>query len=342
MAKILDHRTVVRDGWHNMSTWVVHWQGAYWLMYRRARGHHADPAGRVVLLTSTDGRRFDQAAMFKMPGDTRGHVLTPMGERRIAATFVSTRECLGLGDDALTHQYVCFSEDGVHWDTPREILEPGQHLFRIREHEGRFYGMACGRYPPRSTLELMTSADMFHWERISRIGDDEHQMNETDIHFDARGRATAVARTVRKPDDHAMLCHADPPYTKWAVADLGFTLHCPTLLEHEGALYLAARYFPARHDEPAWPFGASLAVWRIENDTLQKVLRIPATGDCAYPGLVSGPEGRVCLSYYSQHAYHWGVLAPFRGALPEGPRDAAGTPSVLSVNDIYFAELQLP
>jgi hypothetical protein len=68
-------------------------------------------------------------------------------------------------------------------------------------------------------------------------------------------------------------------------------------------------------------------------------MRIPATGDCSYPGLIKDPEGRVCLSYYSQHAYHMGVVPmPFR-LEPTPPHDHG---QLLASDDVYFAELDLP
>jgi hypothetical protein len=74
---------------------------------------------------------------------------------------------------------------------------------------------------------------------------------------------------------------------------------------------------------------AGLGLWRVELDSngarLHLELKLPAAGDCAYPGIAHDAVCRLCLSYYSQHAYRWGCLAP-----PQP--DAA---------DVYFAVIDL-
>ncbi len=72
---------------------------------------------------------------------------------------------------------------------------------------------------------------------------------------------------------------------------------------------------------------------------VEPVLRIPATGDCAYPGFIKDPDGRICLTYYSQHAYHSGVIAPPFRLEPDEPWDKG---QLLTPDDVYFAELELP
>ena len=59
-------------------------------------------------------------------------------------------------------------------------------------------------------------------------------------------------------------------------------------------------------------------------------------GDCSYPGLIKDPEGRICMTYYSQHAYLMGV-EPFPWQ-QWGPAEA----KALIPSDVYFAELALP
>jgi len=67
---------------------------------------------------------------------------------------------------------------------------------------------------------------------------------------------------------------------------------------------------------------------------------IPATGDCSYAGLIKDPAGRICMSYYSQQAYHMGVVPMMFRYKPEPPRHRGA--QMLDPNDVYFAELELP
>jgi hypothetical protein len=84
----------------------------------------------------------------------------------------------------------------------------------------------------------------------------------------------------------------------------------------------------------------SLGLWRLERKGVTPALLIPATGDCAYPGLIKDPAGRICLSYYSQHAYHMGVIPYLLRYEPLPPTHDKG--QLLSPDDVYFAELELP
>jgi len=105
-------------------------------------------------------------------------------------------------------------------------------------------------------------------------------------------------------------------------------VHAPVFLHHEGELYVAGRCLPPTVGNPVFPWpGASLGLWRVRKAALEPVLHIPASGDCSYPGLLKDPEGRICLTYYSQHAYIMGIV---------GYPEATAMPA-----DVYFAELAL-
>jgi hypothetical protein len=83
----------------------------------------------------------------------------------------------------------------------------------------------------------------------------------------------------------------------------------------------------------------------LEKGKLQPVLNIPACGDCAYPGFIEDPEGRVCMSYYSQHAYRMGVVPEALLNSEDAPETICnyqGEPNTQPQNDVYFAELELP
>ena len=47
--------------------------------------------------------------------------------------------------------------------------------------------------------------------------------------------------------------------------------------------------------------------------------------------MIEDPEGRICISYYSQHAYHMGVL-PLPSRFQPHPDDTA---ELLAADDVY-------
>jgi hypothetical protein len=164
-------------------------------------------------------------------------------------------------------------------------------------------------------------------------------LNEADIIFRPDGEAWLIARTTRKPLDDAVFGRSRPPYTHWDLTDLGLMIHAPAMMEHEGEVYVAGRSNPRRAGCAAWPFGNSLGVWRVSPGRVDLVMHLPATGDCSYPALLKDPSGNILMSYYSQHAYHMGVLPPFAGKVAENETPWA---KVGCAADIYLSQLALP
>lgn len=347
MAHIIRQTTVTRDGMHNAFTDLQYWQGNYWVAYRKGAGH-VSMDGEAVVAVSADRKRFREVAHLKMPGDCRDPKLLPLDETRMACYFPSWTT--GIRAKQLQH-YITFSTNGYDWDTPRPILETGRWLWRVRPHNGRYYGLVqtitggdADKGEPKLELDLVVSDDLLHWEEVARIGEG-CGLCESDIQFRPDGEAWVIARTVlQNSETGSYFASAKPPYTDWQATPMHPVVHAPVVLEHAGQLYVAGRYVPGHEGETTFPFprhhpfgpqheGWSTAVWRMERATLEKVLCIPATGDCSYPGLIEDPEGRVCLSYYSQHAYHMGIADVPAGVAQERYCNQAA--------DIYFTELEL-
>lgn len=339
MARLVHQVTVARDGMHNGFTDLQYWQGCHWVGYRKGSGHVSMDSEAVVAVGS-DRTRFREVARLRVPGDNRDPKLLPIAEDRMAAYFPSWTH--GAAAQKLQH-YIAFTRNGYDWSTPEPILEPNQWLWRIRPFDGRYYGLIqdlTGRRPNgrlQHNLDLAVSDDLLNWQTLCRIGTDEQALCESDIHWWPSGEAWIVARsaTAKETGGNDYFCAAMPPYTDWEVTELPARVHAPVFVEHEGELYVAGRRFPELEGDHSFISTATLGVYRVTRGHVELVLHIPATGDCSYPGLIKDPEGRICMSYYSQHAYHTGVVT-------QPARMFAGHPEPLAADDVYFAELQLP
>ncbi|MHB9106673.1 MAG: hypothetical protein ACYDCO_06425 [Armatimonadota bacterium] len=284
------------------------------------------------MAVSADRMRFRKVAHLHMPGDNRDPKLLPLDDNRMALYFPSWTH--GGKQYDLQH-FICYSDNGYTWSDPTPILAPRRWLWRIRPYQGRYYGLVQDITADRALgaphqLDLIVSDDLHAWDTITRIGAGQG-LCESDIYWHEDGEAWVVARSAIKRQG-SFFCSAPPPYTEWHVTEMTPMVHAPIFLHHDGALYVAGRSRPAVEGDTTFPFpnlGASLGLWRVTRGALEPVLRIPAYGDCSYPGLIKDPEGRICMSYYSQHAYHLGVIEHEEGEI------------VRKRNDVYFAELEL-
>jgi hypothetical protein len=327
MPKVLWHRTVVRDGWHNAFTDLCYWKGYYWLVYRRGSAH-VSPDGGIVVLRSVDLERWHQVTFIKTAGDDRDPKLCPTEEALYIffGTWLPRPE--GWPDEEfgplVTH--VCVTRDGIRWSEPTPVYRQNVWLWRVRYYKGDFYCAAYGWEDPRGKsatfLDLLVSQDGFNWKRISRIASAEDKPNEADLFLHPDGELWVLSRTDRKPD-HSILYTSQPPYEEWNRVDLKTTIHCPVFCENEGRLYVAGR---RRTDAPWRPQSTppgNTAIFLVDRGGATPFFALPSDGDAAYPGLLSRQPGRLLISYYSQHAYLSGVLQP------ASPHSA----------DIYIAEI---
>lgn len=328
MAAILRQVTVARDGLHNAFTDLQYWQGCYWVSYRKGTSHVSMDA-ELVIAVSSDRTRFREVTRLHVPGDNRDPKLFPIDENRMALYFPSWTKGHLARD--LQH-YICFSENGTDWTKPVPILDPKLWLWRIRRHDNRYYGLIqnldgeWGEGKTPHNLDLAVSDDLLNWKTIARVGQG-HRLLESDIFWQTDGEAWIVARSAAKPEG-SFFCSARPPYTDWQCVEMTPMVHAPIFLPHNGELYVAGRCLPPTAGNPVFPWpGISVGLWQVQRGALKPVLHLPAIGDCSYPGLIKDPEGRICLTYYSQHAYHMGILDfPNATAMP---------------SDVYFAELEL-
>ncbi len=331
MNQIIRQSTVIRDGYHNAFTGLQYWQSLYWVSYRKGSGH-ISMDGEVIVSVSSDRSRFREIARVKLYGDNRDPKLFPISKDRIAMT-IPTWE--GNYESQSLRQYITFSEDGYNWGKPQRILEDGEWLWRIREHNGNYYGLVTelGTKADGSrqhNLVLKTSNDLLKWKTLSRIGSSEEALSESDIYFQSDGTAWIVARSSKEPG-YSYFCSSADPYSDWDIQPLGAMIHAPIILEHNKSLYVTGRSNPSIEGISDFPSPASLGIWKLTHNKIESVLRIPAMGDCSYPGFIKDPEGRICLTYYSQHAYCMGVVDDHTLS-----KDPSKNP-----NDVYFAEIEL-
>lgn len=335
MVKILWHRTVVRDGWHNLGTDLCFWRGFYWLTYCR-RSAHTSVDGAIVVLRSIDLERWQEIAFINTEGDDRDPKLLPVGDRLFLyfSTWVKPyEENRGLREsygNSGVISYVSISEDGATWSKPVQVYEENYWLWRPRFYDGVFYCTEKGGW-------LLTSKDGLKWIKKSHIPREKDKFlrsvnhrpcpafNEADIIFRPSGELWCISRTKYREPDNSLFYFSKPPYEDWECVDLKTRIHCPVFCESGGKVYVAGRRNPsAPWISQSTPAG-NTGIWLVEKGKVIPVLALPSDGDAAYPGLISLKPVKLLISYYSQHAYRSGVIC---GLTPHSA-------------DIYTAEIAI-
>ena len=297
LAKIWD------QGHHNAFTDLIRWHDRWYCTFREADAH-VGGNGRLRVLTSTDGDRWESAALVAEVGiDLRDPKLSVTPDDRLMITAGGS---LYEGKTLLGCQSrVMFSTNGKDWTAPARVLSEGQWLWRVTWHAGNAYGVAYGVSPTKSkaeaakradadkesTLSLFTSTDGLKFNLVTHL-EVPGRANETTLRFFDDGEMVAL---VRRDGSQPMglIGRSKPPYTQWTWKETTHQIGGPNFIRlNEGTLWAAGRKYPG---------GAKTALARMTADGGYDVaLTLASGGDNSYPGL-AWHNGLLWMSYYSSH-----------------------------------------
>ena len=349
MVRIKEIRKIYSDGRHNAFTDMEYWKGHYYVAFRNAGGH-ARPGdyGDILVIRSDDLKRWEVCARLSTSDDhdDRDPALLDLGDE-LGVFFGSSfpKEPGGLlyteGSERRIQSYAAFTSDGANWSSPQPVYEPDFWLWQVERFGEVSYGTAYNR---EGRLRLARSTDGRNWETVSEIPPDRFKSTEAGLWVTEDGKMRLVIR-VRESSGMALLAWGEPPYKRWDLKELNYTVHSPVIRPVGDELWVAGRAFGrqlpssmvppeppkekiealARLDERlARPQEWHVVLWRLVGDSLEPILVLPSRGDNAYPGMVV-EEGRVLMSYYSQHD------------VDNGPKPKPGE----CPSEIYLAEIEL-
>ena len=124
---------------HSAFTDLARWRGRWYCTFRESEAHVGGD-GRIRVLESADGRRWEPVALIAEEGvDLRDPKLSVTPEDRLmivagGSVYRGTKTLKGR------QPRVMFSSDGRKWTAPRPVLEEGEWLWRVTWHDGKAYG----------------------------------------------------------------------------------------------------------------------------------------------------------------------------------------------------------
>jgi hypothetical protein len=283
---------------HNAFTDLARFHDEWFCVFREADAHIGGD-GRIRVLVSKDGERWESAALLTEEGiDLRDPKLCLAPDDRLMLTlggsvYRGTKKLQGR------QPRVAFSKDGREWTTPQRVLAEGDWLWRVTWHDGVAYGTSYRTSPPEGAgtdpaewaLTLYCSSDGLAWKKIAPLAVDGSP-NETTLRFGGNGEMLALVRR-ETGDKQGWLGHSPPPYDDWQWRPIGRFIGGPNFLAApDGTLFAAGRDLR--------PEGPRTALGRITAQGWEPTITLPSGGDNSYPGMV-WHEGELWLSYYSSH-----------------------------------------
>lgn len=292
--ELVETRKIWDAGAHNAFTDLIRFRDRWWCTFREAEDHVGGD-GKIRVLTSSDGRAWESAALLAEEGiDLRDPKFSVTPDNRL---MIVAGGSVYLGTKQLKSRQprVMFSADGREWTRPQKVLGEHDWLWRVTWHQGKAYGAAYniggpGNGAPEWSLKLYRSDDGLKWDLVSPM-EVSGRPNETTLRFLKSGELVALVRR-EGGSARGWIGVARPPFTRWTWHETDHRLGGPNFIElPDGTLWAGTRKYGK---------GARTMVARMSRDGLEPVLTLPSGGDTSYPGLV-WHEGRLWMSYYSSH-----------------------------------------
>jgi hypothetical protein len=294
-AELIDVRKIADDAPHNAFTDLIYWHDQFVCAFRQGRGH-VSTDGRIAILTSADGEKWERAATLALPDlDLRDASLsaTPDG-RLMLIGGVAPRKA--DGDSSATGTFVAFSDNARDWTKTQVIVQPGRWLWRASWHDGKAYGVSYAAPDNHPVASLLVSDDGVKFTELVPQLLAEGYPTEAVIRFAADGTAYCLQRRDGSPPaNSAYLGASQPPYQQWQWHDLHEFFGGPNLLQLPDGQWIAAGRI-VREGKPT----TDVALLDVAAKQLKPLLSLPSGGDTSYPGLVYR-DGVLWVSYYSSH-----------------------------------------
>ncbi|MCD6049733.1 MAG: hypothetical protein K0Q55_1136 [Verrucomicrobia bacterium] len=277
---------------HNAFTDLVRHKDEWSCVFREG-AKHVSPDGKLRIITSRDGVKWESAALVESPlGDARDAKIcvTPDGRLMLNGAIAL--------QDQSKHRHqsaVWFSDDGRKWSEPTLIGDPDFWLWRVTWHEGKAYTIGYNTNKDRTKrfLRLYRSEDGKKFEAWNERLFDQASPGENTIRFLKDGTALCLVRRDLAPFT-SLLGTSKPPYKEWTWREDLHRIGGPNFIQLPNG-----RFFAAGRNH-AGSVRTSLFWLDAEKALLTECLKLPSGGDSSYPGLV-WHNGQLWVSYYSTH-----------------------------------------
>jgi hypothetical protein len=291
-ATLLQCNRIWSEAPHNAFTSLIRWRDRWYCAFREGEGH-VSQRGQLRIITSTDGRDWQSAAVLTDPVyDLRDANLSVTPDNKLMMVGGAQ---ISQDSKHPTGTFAAFSDDGTTWTKPELILPVGRWMWGVTWHQGTAWGVSYAAPDDRGVNSLLKSTDGRRFDVLVKdFFVKDNNPTEARLCFGSDDKCYCLQRCEGKPN-HAYLGTANPPYNAWQWRELDRFIGGPNLLQLPNKRWVAAgRIFDANKPKTA------LMELDVESARVVPILDLPSGGDCSYPGLV-WHEGKLWMSYYSSH-----------------------------------------
>ena len=202
--ELLSTEMIWDKGDHNAFTDLIRYKGRWICTFRESEAHVGGD-GKIRVLESKDGKKWDSAALIAEAGtDLRDPKLSIARDGRLM--IVAGGSIYG-GTKVLKGRQprVMFSRDAKQWTAPQRILSEGEWLWRVTWREGHAYGVSYSTPADKQNwiVTLFESPDGINWSKLTQL-DVPGKPNETTLRFLKNGDMMALVRR-EAPENMALL-----------------------------------------------------------------------------------------------------------------------------------------
>jgi len=288
---------------HNAFTDLLRFKNKFYCTFREGPGHVSGPTGNARILSSLDGKNWQNIASFKLDGmDVRDPKLSITPDKRIMVLI--DVETYKDGKVETRKPYVSYSDkNGENFSQPEpskvdpKIAVKSDWVWRVTWNKGTGYAID---YQP-GAIFLLKTTDGKYFENVSKI-DIDGSPNECTIRFDKNGKMYVLVRR-EEGDKKGVLAICDFPYTTWQFRKLKFQLGGPDFIFlNDHTLLIGSRYYSADQVEQKKLNITKTAVFvtDIKGNVLKIIPIDESGGDTSYPGMLLY-KNNLWFSYYSSH-----------------------------------------
>jgi hypothetical protein len=277
---------------HNAFTDLIRFQGNWFCTFRESEAH-VGGNGKIRVLTSVDGEKWESAALLGEEGiDLRDPKLSITPRNNLMLVLGGS---VYKGKELIERQSrVSFSKNGRDWTAPKRVLEKGEWLWRVTWHREHAYGIAYNSsIKPDWTAKLVESRDGLSFQTVTVL-DVPGQPNEATLHFIDNNDCVALVRR-ESGDKQAWIGTSRAPYKDWKWKPAGMQIGGPNFIVLGGyEMFASGRQYGATSKD-AKTFLGTMTMSSVKPDVI-----FPSGGDCSYAGM-AWYDDMIWLSYYSSH-----------------------------------------